>query len=157
MGNFVIEGTSLKDLVVHKDERGKLFEILRSDSELFDKFGQVYITVCDPGWVKGWHYHKNQTDFFCVIRGKAKIVLFDRRPDSATSGDVDEHIMTGSTPQLLVIPKGVVHGFENLGNEECWILNVPNKTYNRKNPDELRIPLDSDEVPYENWKNKKGW
>jgi dTDP-4-dehydrorhamnose 3,5-epimerase len=153
----VIEGTLLKDLVVHKDERGRLFEILRSDSEIFDEFGQVYMTVAKPGWVKGWHYHKKQTDFFCVIGGKGRIVLFDRRPHSSTHGKVDEHVMTGDTPQLLVIPAGVVHGFETVGNTECWILNVPNKTYNRKSPDEFRIPLDSDEVPYEMWKGKKGW
>jgi len=147
----------LKNLTVHKDERGRLFEILRSDSEIFDKFGQAYMTVCRPGWVKGWHYHKKQTDFFCVIRGKCKIVLFDRRSGSKTHGEVDEHILTGNKPQLLVIPSGVVHGFENLEEGECWILNIPNQTYNKKNPDEFRISLDSDEVPYEGWKNKRGW
>jgi len=153
----MIEGTILKDLVVHKDERGRLFEILRSDDEIFNEFGQVYLTVCRPGWVKGWHYHKKQTDFFCVIRGKSKIVLFDRRPDSKTHMEVEEHIMTADKPQLLVIPSEVVHGFENIGDKDCWIINVPNKTYNREDPDEFRIPLGSDEVPYEPWKDKKGW
>ena len=154
----MIEGVVLKDLVVYKDERGRLFEILRSDDETFNGFGQVYMTVCKPGWVKGWHYHKNQTDIFCVLRGKGKIVLFDRRPNSKTHMAVDEFVMTGEKPQLLIIPSGVVHGFENLSDEEeCWILNVPNKTYNKESPDELRIPLDSDEVPYDGWKGKKGW
>jgi dTDP-4-dehydrorhamnose 3,5-epimerase len=153
----VIEGTLLKDLTVHKDDRGRLFEILRSDNEIFDKFGQIYMTVCSPGWVKGWHYHKKQTDLFCVIRGKGRIVLFDRRPNSKTHSEVNEYVMTGDSPQLLVIPSGVVHGFESIGDGECWIINVPNKTYNKKDPDEFRIPLDSDEIPYEGWKDKKGW
>ncbi|MDD5131521.1 MAG: hypothetical protein PHH44_02550 [bacterium] len=56
----MIAGVVLKDLTVHKDERGALFEILRSDYPEFKAFGQTYITVCKPGWVKGWHYHLKQ-------------------------------------------------------------------------------------------------
>lgn len=40
----LIDGVFLKDLKVLTDERGGLFEILRNDDELFQKypFGQVY-------------------------------------------------------------------------------------------------------------------
>ena len=31
-----------KDLTLHKDERGFLVELLRSDEEMYKKFGQVY-------------------------------------------------------------------------------------------------------------------
>ena len=34
--------------------------MLRSDDELFIKFGQVYMTTAYPGVVKAWHYHKNR-------------------------------------------------------------------------------------------------
>jgi dTDP-4-dehydrorhamnose 3,5-epimerase len=153
----MIKDVVLKDLVVHKDERGKLFEILRSDDEIFSRFGQAYITVCYKGWVKGWHYHKNQKDYFCIIYGKAKVVLFDNRKESPTYNTVDEYILDYENPKLLVIPEKVVHGFECISDTECYILNIPTRPYNRDNPDEYRYKLDSPEIPYEPWKNRKGW
>jgi len=153
----MIEGAVLKKLIVHKDERGQLFEIMRSDDEIFEKFGQCYITVCAPGWVKGWHFHRLQTDFFCVLRGKSKIVLCDKRKKSKTYNQVEEYILTAEEPSVLRIPKGVIHGFETFGDEPSWIMNMPTKLYNRKKPDEFRFPLNTDEVPYEPWKSKKGW
>src|SRR3989304_1190762 len=71
--------------------RGYLMEILRSDWPEFAKFGQVYVTVAYPGVVKGWHYHKVQTDNFIVVKGTAKVVCYDNRPGSRTKGEVDEY------------------------------------------------------------------
>ena len=153
----MITGVILKDLQVHKDERGALFEILRSDAPEFKGFGQTYVTVCSPGWVKGWHYHLLQQDYFCVLKGKARIVLYDQREDSATKGEINEFELANSKPQTLVIPTGVVHGFECISQEEAWILNVPSQLYNYQKPDEYRIPLDSKNVPYKPWQEKKGW
>jgi len=153
----MIEGVVLKDLVVHSDDRGRLFEILRSDETVFQKFGQAYITVCGKGWVKGWHYHKIQTDYFCVVRGTARIVLYDKRKGAKTCGAVEEYVISAAKPQLLRIPNGVIHGFESTGDEESWILNMPTETYKREEPDEHRFPLGSPEVPYKAWKDKKGY
>lgn len=148
----MLKGVKLKKLVVHKDKRGAVFEILRSDWQEFKKFGQAYITVCKPGWVKGWHFHKKQTDNFCVIRGKAKIVLID-----SDKKKFMEFILSDKEPSLLTIPAGVIHGFECLSDESCWILNIPNQLYNYKKPDEYRIKLDDPSIPYKPWKRRKGW
>ena len=85
-----IDGVKIKDLKVIKDERGYLMEMLRCDDKIFDRFGQVYLSVCVPGFVKGWHYHKAQTDYFVVVKGNAKIVLYDDREGSKTKGKVQE-------------------------------------------------------------------
>ena len=153
----MIEGVNIKKLTVHKDERGQLFEILRSDEEIFESFGQTYITVCNPGWIKGWHYHRHQTDFFCVVRGKAKIVLVDWRENSPTYKRVQEYLLSDEEPYLLRIPNGVLHGFQCLGETPCWILNHPTRVYNSQQPDEYRYPLNSEEIPYTPWKKRKGY
>ena len=77
----LIDGVKVKRLVVHADERGRLMEILRSDDEVFQQFGQVYITTAYPGTIKAWHYHKKQTDNFVCVQGMMKVVLFDPRVD----------------------------------------------------------------------------
>ena len=89
------------------DERGRLMEMLRSDDDIFIKFGQVYMTTAYPGVVKGWHYHKIQTDSFIVVKGMMKVVLYDGRKESNTFGEVNEYFLGEYNPILLQIPKYV--------------------------------------------------
>jgi len=148
-GGFqLIDGVRVKQLRLIPDERGFLMELLRSDGELFEEFGQVYVTVAYPGAVKAWHYHEKQTDFFSCIKGMAKVVLYDRRRDSKTKGEVNEFFIGELNPILLRIPAGIAHGFKATGAKEAYIINCPNKLYNYDKPDEFRIPFDSKEIPY---------
>ena len=130
-------------------------EMLRSDWEEFERFGQVYITAAYPGVVKGWHYHKKQTDHFVCVHGMAKVVLYDGRKGSPTHGEVNEFFMGKLSPTLLKIPPGVMHGFKGIGQEVTLIVNVPTELYNYDEPDEYRLPPDTDQVPYD-WALKEG-
>jgi len=151
----MIEGVFVKKLVKHVDERGFVMEMLRKDDSFFEQFGQCYVTVCNPEYVKGWHYHNKQRDNFTLIKGEAKIVLYDQRKDSKTKGEVNEFVVSEENPQLISVPNGVFHGFECVGDEPCYIVNCPTEPYNRDEPDEFRIdPFDND-IPYK-WESKKG-
>ena len=100
----MIDGVMVKKLKVISDERGRLMEILRADDEMFAGFGQVYMTTAYPGVVKGWHYHKRQSDNMAVVRGMMKIVLYDGREDSPTLGEVNEFFAGVHNPILVHIP-----------------------------------------------------
>ncbi len=89
----MIIGVKTKLLKVIPDERGRLMEMLRSDEEIFMKFGQAYMTTAYPGVVKGWHYHKVQYDNMVVVKGIMKIVLYDSRKDSPTHKEVNEFFL----------------------------------------------------------------
>jgi dTDP-4-dehydrorhamnose 3,5-epimerase len=151
----MIEGVSTKPLRVIPDERGYLMEMLRSDDETFRKFGQVYLSVAYPGVVKGWHYHKIQTDYFTIVKGMMKVVLYDQRKESRTFGEVNEFFMGEQNPMLLVIPPLVVHGMKAVGAEPGYLVNCPTEPYNYKSPDEFRIDPHGGEIPY-NWERKDG-
>ena len=152
----MISDVQTKKLKVISDERGRLMEILRSDDEgLFDKFGQVYMTTAYPGIVKGWHYHKLQDDNFAVVKGMIKLVLYDRREDSQTFGEVNEFFVGEHRPILVHIPKGVIHGFKTVGTQEAIIINTVTEPYQYNDPDEFRIDPHSGEIPY-NWELKEG-
>ncbi len=135
----MIEGVKLKDLKVIPDERGRLMEILRADDEIFEKFGQVYMTTGYPGVVKAWHYHKKQTDNMTVLKGMMKIALYDAREDSPTRGEVNEFFLGEHNPKLLQNPKLLYHGFECISQEEAVVINIPTETYNYETPDEYRL------------------
>lgn len=145
----MISGVRVKQLRVIPDERGRLMEILRADDPLFEKFGQVYMTTAYPGVVKAWHYHKQQTDNFAVLKGMVKLVLYDPRKDSPTQGEVNEFFLGEHNPQLVQIPNLVLHGFKCVGAEEAMVINCPTEVYRYDAPDEFRLDPFSAEVPYD--------
>ena len=151
----MIDGVATKKLRVIPDERGRLMEILRSDDELFSRFGQVYMTTAYPGVVKGWHYHKKQTDHFAVVKGMAKLVLYDNRDNSPTKGDINEFFMGEHSPLLVKIPPLVLHGFKCIGKEEAICINIPTEAYDYDQPDEFRIDPHKNDIPY-SWDRREG-
>ena len=151
----MIDGVRVKQLRVIPDERGRLMEILRSDDEMFLKFGQLYMTTAHPGVVKGWHYHKKQVDNFAVVKGMIKLVLYDGREGSPTHGEINEFYLGVHNPQLVQIPALVLHGFKSVGAEEAIVLNCPTQTYNYADPDEFRVDPHSNDIPYD-WARKDG-
>jgi dTDP-4-dehydrorhamnose 3,5-epimerase len=155
LGDKLIEGVKTKKLKVIPDERGRLMEMFRSDDEFFEKFGQVYMTTAYPGVVKGWHYHKIQSDNMVVVKGMMKIVLYDGRKGSKTFGQVNEFFVGEHNPTLVHIPPGVYHGFKCISEAEAMCINTPTETYNYAEPDEYRVDPHSEEVPYD-WSRKDG-
>ena len=151
----MIDGVRIKKLKINCDERGRLFEILRSDEELFNKFGQAYVTTAYPGVVKAWHLHKYQTDNMCVITGQAKFVIYDARENSKTHGEINEFFSGDDDRYLIQIPAGVYHGFKNIGADDLYVLNLPTNTYKYDSPDELRVDPNSGTIPYD-WSRKDG-
>ena len=151
----LINGVKIKKLRVIPDERGRLMEMLRCDDDLFIKFGQAYITTAYPGVVKGWHYHKKQTDNFAVVKGMMKVVLYDGREDSPTKGEVNEFFMGVHNPMLLQIPTYVYHGFKCISEEEAMVVNCPTEPYNYSEPDEFRVHPHENDIPYD-WAGRDG-
>jgi dTDP-4-dehydrorhamnose 3,5-epimerase len=151
----MIDGVKIKSLKVIPDERGRLMELLRSDDEIFDKFGQVYMTTCYPEVIKAWHYHKIQQDNTAVLQGMIKMVLFDDRRDSPTYGEVQELFCGEHNPILVQVPPFVVHGFKSIGEREAIVINISSEPYNREQPDIFRIDPHDNHIPY-NWDRKDG-
>lgn len=151
----MIEGVNVKKLNLIPDERGYLMEILRSDDGFYQEFGQAYITAAYPGVVKAWHYHKKQTDHFCVVSGMAKVVLHDARGGSPTYGETSEFFMGEQNRMLVTIPPGVYHGYKNIGESTCLLLNIPTELYNYDEPDEFRADPHNGTIPYD-WGRNDG-
>lgn len=146
----LIDGVRLKPLRVIPDDRGRLMEVLRSDEEIFERFGQVYVTTARPGVIKAWHYHKLQADHWVCLVGKARIGLYDPREGSATKGMTNEFLMTPAEPFLIKIPPYVYHGFKG-GDEngETLIMNIPTLPYDYATPDEYRVDPFDPSIPFD--------
>jgi dTDP-4-dehydrorhamnose 3,5-epimerase len=149
-----IQGVNTRALRVVPDERGWLMEILRADDELFQKFGQVYVSATYPGVVKAWHYHKVQVDHFACVTGMVKLVLIDTREGSPTRGAVNEFFIGIQNPMLVQVPNLVYHGWKCISDEPSLVVNVPTEPYRHKDPDEYRLDPHGT-LPYD-WTRKDG-
>ena len=145
----MIDGVKVKNLRIIPDDRGRLMEILRSDDNIFEKFGQVYMTTALPGVVKAWHYHKLQDDNFTCVHGKMRLALYDARPGSPTYKEVNDFVISLENPILVHIPKDIYHGFKCVSDTEALVINTVTLPYNYEEPDEYRLdPYDND-IPYD--------
>lgn len=146
----MIEGVEMKQLKPHADERGYLMELLRSDDEIFTKFGQCYVSLNYPGVVRAWHYHKKQDDYFVVVKGMCKVGLYDMRDGSPTKGQAEAHYLGENNNIVLHIPIGVAHGYKTVGTDPSLLVNFPTEVYNAAEPDEYRMAWDDETIPF-NW------
>ncbi len=77
-----MDGFEIRELIIHKDQRGWLGEIIRADEANLKPL-MAYLSMTTPGTVRGPHEHQEQTDFFCFI-GRFRIYLWDNRKTSPT-------------------------------------------------------------------------
>ena len=73
------------DLKENKDKRGFFTEIFRIDQLDFkSKILQVSHSFTKKNILKGWHFHKKQTQWNYLLEGKIKVFLIDIRKNSKT-------------------------------------------------------------------------
>jgi dTDP-4-dehydrorhamnose 3,5-epimerase len=126
-----INGVVAKSLSNFVDERGWLMEIFRHD-ELEEEFYPVmaYVSSTEPGHVRGPHEHTEQADMFCFIgESKFKLRMWDNREESETYNHVMTLLVGGDNPQTVLVPRGVVHAYRNVGNKAGIVINCPNRLY----------------------------
>ena len=132
----IFEPGQVHDVIVrqlprHDDARGWLTELFRCD-ELPAQFLPVkaYISSTRPGITRGPHEHVDQADLFCFLGpSNFKVRMWDNRSDSPTYRKVSTLVAGENDPQLVIIPKGVVHAYQNIGDKDGIVINCPNRLY----------------------------
>jgi dTDP-4-dehydrorhamnose 3,5-epimerase len=147
----MIKGVETRALQVNADERGHLVEIFREDWELYDpEPAMSYYSLSYPGVIRAWHrHHRGQIDHFICPQGRIKVGIYDDREDSPTRGDLDTFVIGEHDQQAVRIPGACWHGFKVLGDEQAMLLNFPTNLYDYDDPDEERLPPDTDEIPHD--------
>jgi dTDP-4-dehydrorhamnose 3,5-epimerase len=148
-----IDGVVVRPLKKFVDERGWLAELFRHD-ELEVEFypTMAYMSITEPGVTRGPHEHEDQADLFCFIGpSNFKVRVWDNRPDSPTFNNVMTVYGGFDNPLSILIPKGVVHAYKNVGSVPGAVINCPNRLFmgeGRRDPiDEIRHE-DDPATPY---------
>ena len=113
-----------------KTEEGDVNGFLVPLYNIHDKFfspgkepQQVYMTTIQPGKVKGPHLHFIRTGFFTCIKGNVRVVLkVDDKYHEFYSGEDHEY-------RSIEVPTGIPAAVQCLGEEEAFMLNMPNPAW----------------------------
>ena len=143
----MIRGVAIHPLRQILDGRGQVMHMLRRDDPWFEKFGEIYFSVVNPGAIKAWHLHKKMTLNYAVVSGEIKLVLYDARPKSPTRGRLQE-ISTGQKNYALVtVPPGIWNGFQGLSERPAIVANCATVAHD---PEEIvRSDPFSTDIPYD--------
>ncbi len=114
-----------KKLEIKTDPRGSLIEIFK-----IPKVGQVFYSTTKPGIVRGNHYHTRKKEFFCVVEGKGKIMLRNRK-----TGEVEKYMVNGKKPEIVEMKTGWTHNIKNVGESEMKLLVWVNEIFDPKDSD----------------------
>lgn len=145
----MIEGVIVTPLKQIFDERGKVMHMLREDSPVFSRFGEIYFSCTYPEAIKAWHKHQRMTLNYAVIHGEIKCVLFDDRHDSKTRGCIEEYFLSPENYCLVTVPPLVWNGWKGIGNKVAIVANCATLPHC---PDEIeRKPPFDQSIPYD-WK-----
>lgn len=139
--NGPIEGVIVKPVARFVDERGWLAEFFRDDDVTEDLRPLMgYISMTNPGVVRGPHEHVDQADLFVFMGpGDFKLSLWDNREESKTFRNRMELCLGAHNAASVVVPKGVVHGYRCISHEPGWVINCPNRLYRGRGK---RDPID---------------
>ena len=138
----MIKGVVTKNLTTHTDDRGFFREIFRF-SEQFNgvPVGQLSHSLVKEGVIKGWHGHREQSQWNYVVTGLIKVALHDSRTNSQTYEETMEFLSgDGQELSAYFFPPGVLHGYKCLKGP-MQIIYVTSGVYDLE--DEVRIDLNS--------------
>ena len=148
MVQSLIEGMTLTELRQIGDDRGAVLHMIRADAPEFTCFGECYFSEVRPGAVKAWKRHHSQTQNLAVPIGRIRLVIYDDRETSPTSGKVQ--ILELGRPDAylrLQIPPGLWYGFTCVSSMPALLANCADLPHDPAESD-IR-PINHPAIPYQ--------
>lgn len=136
----------------HVDDRRTAFlEVFRDQLPS----GNLNVTWVHPGAICAWHRHQQQDDHMLVLDGILKVGTWEGDPEVITPVDtrfvpatpfyVPKHltwtVLTRRYPQEFIIPRGLWHGYKNIGTKDALVLTYITQPYNKDDEERLSPSL----------------
>jgi dTDP-4-dehydrorhamnose 3,5-epimerase-like enzyme len=145
-----IEGVQLVELKRFADDGGAFTELARVSGGIAAAFPgfeikQINYSEMDPGVIKAFHVHRQQTDVWFVPPGdKMLLVLLDVRDGSKTRNVQRRLVLGDGGSRLVRIPPGVAHGVKNLAPTRGRVIYFVDRQFSPdpNQGDEGRLPWD---------------
>lgn len=102
---------AVRALVPHGDDRGVFTELFRDEWNTGMSPVQWNAVHSAQGVLRGVHVHVVHADYLTLVAGRMLLALHDMRPESPTAGLGAMLVLDAATPQAVLVPPGVCHGF----------------------------------------------
>ncbi len=109
---------------LQQQKNGFLQEMFISDGKTL-----CYLSCAKPGAFKGYHLHRVRGAGYVCVKGTMIIILY-------VNGKRGEHILSVENRKRLYIPPNTPTGLENIGQEDAWLINLPDPPYDPNLKDE---------------------
>ena len=119
----------IRKIEKHEDARGWLAEVLRSD-KVDEAIRQIHFSTSKPNTMRGNHYHKRKVEWFCVVKGIAKLLLEDIRTKEKKELTLSEENLVS-----VAIYPYVLHTLKNIGKSNMHLIVIVNEVFNSEDPD----------------------
>ena len=91
------------------DARGWFLKVIDGQEEdLPPRTGEIYLTLAEPGQVRGNHYHPKTAEWFTVVLGQAQLRISD-----PLTRDFRDFWLDAANPCTIYVPAGLGHAFKN--------------------------------------------
>lgn len=145
-----IAGVFVESEKIIPDERGNIYKfIYYHDMRGRGIIKDVYITKIRAGQIKAWHGYQTKTLSYVCVQGLVKVVLWDKREDSATYNQVEEHFIGTENYQRITLPPGVFHGFK--GIDDAVVVVVADEVY-----DDAKVIREDVSGCWYDWRERHG-
>lgn len=126
----------VKELKSFFDDEGELFETLRADDSFYGgTFGQNLVSIVNPGIIKGFHKHREQTEYTTCAKGN---ILYIAVTEIHKKKPLIQKFIIGEENRILIkTPPGIWHGYKALNDKEAIVLYTMDKPYDPNNTDIL--------------------
>ncbi len=85
-----------------KTKEGDIIKYLDKGKKYFNKFGEIYFSKINKGYIKGWNLHKKTKCYITVPYGSVTFVLKDLKMIKSKRFEIKD-----SRPELLIIPQNI--------------------------------------------------
>lgn len=116
------------------DDRGSVRFVNDFNFENVKRFYQIE-NHC-RGYVRAWHYHKQEGKYVYVAQGSALIGVV--QPETE---EINKYVLSSKSPKILWIPPGHANGFMSL-EEKTIIMFFSTATIEETKNDDIRFPHD---------------
>ena len=146
-GQSNIHDVIISPLNIIDNDNGPILHMMRSNSSIFENFGESYFSELFPNKVKAWKYHKTQTQNLSIPVGYVRLVIYDNRVSSPTKNNV-MIIDSGreNNYSLIKIPKNLWYGFKNLSKYKSIISNITDIPHDKE--ESISLEYETVLIPY---------
>ena len=106
----------VKEIEFYEDDRGWCIRPISDDDIKDGIISDIHMVSMKPGTIRGNHYHVNKTEHILIIGSTCRVLVVDNN-----TKEREEKILENNENDLFVIPPGVTHAIENIGNDASYL------------------------------------